>query len=127
MPHDEDPEPDGDAPDAPETPPPPPPPADPFERARAAIRASKEARGIDPDAPSEDDLPVSRDPESVLQRAAAARAQAAVGRKGLEREARAREELARLKGGGSLVPPKDPPVPGDDPAPPANEPRKRRL
>ena len=85
--------------ETPVAPQPPPLPADPFERARAALRDAKHARGVDPEAETEEDVPLPLDPESVLARAAAARQQAAVGRKGLEREARAREELARLKGG----------------------------
>lgn len=100
--------------------------SDPFERARAALRASREARGLDPDAEPEEEAPVKRDVESVLQRAAAAREQAAVGRAGLEREARAREELARIKAGKPITA-----AAGDDeaeePTPPTNGPRPRRL
>jgi len=101
-------------------------PADPFERARAALRDAKHARGVDPEAETEEDVPLARDPQSVLARAAAAREQAAVGRKGLEREARAREELARLKGGGSP----SRPVHADEDTenePTVSAPRPRRL
>src|SRR5687767_12247897 len=85
---------------------------DPLERARAAIRAAREARGLDPDAPDEDELPPldSDDPleraRQALDRAAAARA--SQGRKADEREQRAREELERLKAGGTTRAPVDP-------------------
>jgi hypothetical protein len=106
--------------------PPPPAPSDPFERARAALRDAKQARGLDPDAVDEEDVPVKRDVQSVLERAAAAREQAAVGRAGLEREARAREELARIKAGKSILAAPDE-EDAEEPKPAENGPRPRRL
>ncbi len=77
---------------------------DPFARANDALRAAREARGAEDD-PLPEVPPLDRRNPLAAAEAALARAreaQASVkGRKTLEREARARAELARLKGGGS--------------------------
>ncbi|MEQ1569949.1 MAG: hypothetical protein ABMA64_30225 [Myxococcota bacterium] len=102
---------------------------DPMERARAAIRAARLARGIDPDEEPEEPEPLPTDPiarsQAVLDRAASARAAASKGGKaGLAREARARDELRRLKALIGDVPA----APDDvDSAPTPAQPKKRKL
>jgi len=112
----------------PETPAPP--DIDPLDRAREALRAAREARG----APAEEETAppsVRADPlahaEAALEAARVARDEAARGgRKAIEREQRAREELEKLKarGGGTSSPAKDPPAGDKETPPPAPKPRR---
>jgi hypothetical protein len=76
--------------------------ADPFERAKAALRAAREARGAPEDEEEEEELP-PHDPNDPLSRAQAAleaarRARESGGRIQRAREEKARAELEQLKG-----------------------------
>lgn len=106
----------------------------PFDRAKAALKAAREARGGGEE--EEEEPVVTHDPRDPLARAQAALdaardARESGGRIQREREARARAELDQLKalsGEPPMVRPGDKPTDGDDdPAPSPPVPRKREL
>jgi hypothetical protein len=105
--------------------------ADPFAAAHEALEKAARARGVEPQPFVPEPRPDPSDPfataRAALERSRSAREDAKVGRVAREREARAREELDRLKGGDWSA--AAPAAPRDDPdQPPApRTPKKRRL
>jgi hypothetical protein len=117
--------------------------ADPFERAKAALRAAREARGAQDDEEEEEEQLPPHDPNDPLSRAQAAleaarRARESGGRIQRAREDKARAELEQLKGQREgRGPARDqgepgeakPPAPPNEPTPSSSQggPRKREL